>query len=59
MTYVVGAAIVWIILFAVLRWAMKHDAEDARPYAKPINPVHTTDDAGTKSVEHQQDQRAG
>lgn len=59
MGFVVGAAVVWVGLFAVLQWAMKYDAEHAPVFAQPIDAVHTIDEVVKESLEPQQDRRAG
>jgi hypothetical protein len=59
MTLVVGAVIAWLVLFAALLWAMKHDAEDAPVHAKPIDPVEIDNEMMRESVEQQQDRRIG
>ena len=59
MAFVVGAGVVWIVLFGVLQWAMKYDAEHAPVFAHPIDSVQTVDDAITGSLEPQQDRRVG
>jgi len=51
MALVVGAAIVWIALFAILQLAMKYDAEHATAFSRPIESVRSNEDVKTELLE--------
>ena len=63
MALVIGAAVVWLALFATLQLAMRYNtehatAEHATVYAKPIDTVRMLDDVKTELLEFP-DSRAG
>jgi hypothetical protein len=59
MTITIIVGIAWVVLFGLLQWAMKHDAEHAPAFAHPIDGVRTFEEATRESPEPQSARRVG